>query len=126
MTSNFCQHPLELQMLNQVKRLQLDIRFEIIPDSLPPLDADVSQLRRSYFLAFVITLQRIASSHFGTFSSNAPPVTRIISYGCKLSLLKLHEEFGILNVLFGTPPFMSLGVVPPLGWFFLFFIYLLL
>jgi len=48
MTSNFCQHPLELQMLNQVKRLQLDIRFEIIPDSLPPLDADVSQLRRSF------------------------------------------------------------------------------
>jgi hypothetical protein len=64
MTSNFCQHPLELQMLTQVKRLQLDIRFEIIPDSLPPLDADVSQ--------------------FGTFSSNVPPVTRNISYGCHL------------------------------------------
>ncbi|XP_059446964.1 7-deoxyloganetin glucosyltransferase-like [Corylus avellana] len=83
-----------------------DFRFESIPDGLPPSDADVSQdvpaLCDSTSKTCLVPLRNLLSKLNDSSSSNAPPVTCIVSDGSMAFTLEAAEEFGIPNVLFWT------------------------
>ncbi|XP_059447966.1 7-deoxyloganetin glucosyltransferase-like [Corylus avellana] len=84
-----------------------DFRFETISDGLPPSDPDVSQdipaLCDSTSKTCLIPLRNLLYKLNDASSSNAPPVTCIISDGSMTFTLEAAEEFGIPNVLFWTP-----------------------
>jgi hypothetical protein len=84
-----------------------DFRFESIPDGLQPFDADVSQdgpaVLDSISKNCLVPLRNLLSKLNDASSSNAPPVTCIISDGSMTFTLEAAEEFGIPNVLFWTP-----------------------
>ncbi|KAM3694560.1 hypothetical protein ACJW31_07G067100 [Castanea mollissima] len=84
-----------------------DFHFEIIPDGLPPSDADVSQditfLSVSISKNGLLPLCNLISKLNDTSSWDRPPVTSIISDGCMSFTLDVAEKFGIPNVLFWTP-----------------------
>jgi hypothetical protein len=84
-----------------------DFRFETIPDGLPPSDTDVSQdipaLCDSTSKTCLIPLCNLLSKLNDSSSSNAPPVTCIISDASMTFTLEAAEEFGIPNVFLSTP-----------------------
>ncbi|XVE49532.1 hypothetical protein DITRI_Ditri01bG0090200 [Diplodiscus trichospermus] len=82
-----------------------DLRFETIPDGLPPpgIDAtqDIPALCDSTSKNWLAPLRQLLAKL--NSSSGVPPVTCIISDGVMSFTLKAAEELGIPDVLFWTP-----------------------
>ncbi|KAK8552194.1 hypothetical protein V6N13_120611 [Hibiscus sabdariffa] len=83
-------------------------RFETIPDGLPPTDADATQdilslcdsTRKKCLPFFKQLLHKLNDS---SSTSDAPPVSCIVSDGCMSFTLDAAEELGVPEVLFWTP-----------------------
>ncbi|KAH6823633.1 UDP-glucosyl transferase 85A3 [Perilla frutescens var. hirtella] len=80
-----------------------DFRFETIPDGLPPSDADATQDIPSLCVSTTTTcLEPFCDLLSKINSSEAPPVTCIVSDGVMSFTLKAAEQFRLPEVLFWT------------------------
>ncbi|KAI3457317.1 hypothetical protein Pfo_013980 [Paulownia fortunei] len=81
-------------------------QFETIPDGLPPSDADATQdipsLCESTTTTCLAPFRDLLAKLNDTGSSNAPPVSCIVSDGVMSFTVEAAEELGIPEVLFWT------------------------